>query len=311
MTDKFTGKIGLALGGGGSKGAFQAGALKYLARKGILESVSSVAGISVGSLNAMKVVDNDIDGLLNIWNTVTNSNIYTFSILNYLRFITGGKGLRSNKPLRKFVTKHVNWSDVYKTSKKLLLGATSLQTGEIIYASNKMDSSLDNSCFMGDPSILLEYLLASTAIPIAFPPSDIHNQQWVDGGVTNINPLNILIKDGCDTIILIATFPLTTDVSYKHKKYGNLLDIGWRSISILEDTIVRRDLKRLHEINAILDATNGDLGSDFPYHGKKKINVVVIEPLEDLGDVLNFKPKISKERMDMGEQAAVLALAGI
>jgi len=47
----------LVLSGGGSKGAFQAGAIKYLLEKGVKFNV--IAGTSVGGLNGLIVSQNE------------------------------------------------------------------------------------------------------------------------------------------------------------------------------------------------------------------------------------------------------------
>lgn len=44
--------IGIVLGGGGTLGDFQAGALKYLHEKGILPNIACVCGTSIGAINA-------------------------------------------------------------------------------------------------------------------------------------------------------------------------------------------------------------------------------------------------------------------
>ena len=55
-------RVGLALAGGGLKGSFHAGALGYLATTGVLSNLDCVAGASVGSLNALRLVLGSNDG---------------------------------------------------------------------------------------------------------------------------------------------------------------------------------------------------------------------------------------------------------
>ena len=43
-------KFGLVLAGGGAKGAYRVGALKYIAELGIVPQI--IAGISIGALNS-------------------------------------------------------------------------------------------------------------------------------------------------------------------------------------------------------------------------------------------------------------------
>ena len=49
-------KIGLVLGGGGAKGAYQVGVLKALKEYKLLKHVKMVSGTSIGALNSIKVL---------------------------------------------------------------------------------------------------------------------------------------------------------------------------------------------------------------------------------------------------------------
>ena len=59
----------LALSGGGAKGAFQVGALRALAARGI--SFDLFTGVSVGALNAALAARGKLDDLEAFWNTAT------------------------------------------------------------------------------------------------------------------------------------------------------------------------------------------------------------------------------------------------
>ena len=63
-------KIGLVLGGGGAKGAYQVGVLKALKEYKLLKHVDCVSGTPIGALNAMKVLEKDVDGAIKIISTL-------------------------------------------------------------------------------------------------------------------------------------------------------------------------------------------------------------------------------------------------
>jgi predicted acylesterase/phospholipase RssA len=74
-------KIGLALGGGASKGDFQLGVLKYLYEvKMILPYLDIICATSVGAINGIKLAEGDESSLLDlerIWdNLIVNSDMY-------------------------------------------------------------------------------------------------------------------------------------------------------------------------------------------------------------------------------------------
>jgi len=68
----------LVLSGGGSKGAFQAGAIKYLLEKGVKFNV--IAGTSVGGLNGLIVSQNEPEKvpeeLDQWWGKIKNRDVY-------------------------------------------------------------------------------------------------------------------------------------------------------------------------------------------------------------------------------------------
>lgn len=66
-------KIGLALAGGGSLGAYQVGILKYLKEKNWHFDV--VTGTSVGAINGALVVTDDIEELEKLWLEISNDKI--------------------------------------------------------------------------------------------------------------------------------------------------------------------------------------------------------------------------------------------
>jgi len=69
------GKTALILEGGGCKGAFEAGIIKYLHEKQI--KIDLVGGTSVGGLNAACFAFGKIDELLDLWSNISNSQVYS------------------------------------------------------------------------------------------------------------------------------------------------------------------------------------------------------------------------------------------
>ena len=70
--------IALVLSGGGSKGDFELGAIRYLYDRGIRPDV--ITGTSVGAINAAKLAEGEggLEGLERIWESLqTNSDMYT------------------------------------------------------------------------------------------------------------------------------------------------------------------------------------------------------------------------------------------
>jgi len=228
-------KTGLVLSGGGSKGAFQVGALDYLTKK---ENVvfDFVSGVSTGSLQGAMVAQNQLTNLAKIWfNLKKNTDIYN---TGYVRLLWGGYPY-SFDGLEKLLKKHLKKTyDI-----PFMVGIVSLKTGK--YHSFK------------NPNI--EMILASCSIPILFPPRyiKVYNEHCVDGGVRNITPLKEAIDFGCDTIYVITcynedeTFPVL-------KKKWSFLESLVRTIDILVDEvkqndIITQDIRQANHINNVIN----------------------------------------------------------
>src|SRR6266542_3803731 len=60
-------RIGLVLGGGGAKGAYQIGVLRYLLKEVGIENFELIAGTSIGSLNALLIATATPDDAEKVW----------------------------------------------------------------------------------------------------------------------------------------------------------------------------------------------------------------------------------------------------
>jgi len=228
-------KTGLVLSGGGSKGAFQVGALDYLMRR---ENVvfDFVSGVSTGSLQGAMVAQNQLTNLAKIWfNLKKNTDIYN---TGYIRLLWGGYPYSFNGMetlLKKYLKKTYDIP--------FMVGIVSLETGK--YYSFK------------NPNI--EMVLASCSIPILFPPRyiDILRENCVDGGIRNITPLKEAIDFGCDTIYVITCYNEEEEFPIMKQKWG-FLDSLKRTIDILVDEvkqndIITQDIRQANHINGVIN----------------------------------------------------------
>lgn len=231
-------KRALCLSGGGAKGAYQVGALKALSEIG--RSWTSVHGISVGALNAswlamLKPEDQpgSIDGLIAIWNGIKTSNdIYRpwgpFG-LKYIMSMWKGS-LNSGAPLRELVKKMWDSQKAKESGVKLTVGCCSLTTTRYRAVS-------------GDNPKILEYILASSHLPLVFEPLLIDDEVWVDGGLRHQIPILEAIKENPDEIDIIITQPI---INYETAKCPNsdvksAPQVSMRAANIFSDQIYFED----------------------------------------------------------------------
>ncbi len=191
-------KVGLVLGGGGAKGAYQAGVLKAMKKYKLIKRVDMVSGTSIGALNAMKVLENDIDGAVEIWENVTKDIALSKSSF-FTKLKT--KSMFSRDGFRKLADEKINLEKASKSKKECYVVATPV--------SLKVKGAPSEFLVNGkSKDEILDYILASSAIPVVFEPVTINGIKYVDGfGVSNV-PVKVLKDKGCKLIFVI---PLRSD----------------------------------------------------------------------------------------------------
>lgn len=304
-------KVALVLSGGGAKGAFQFGAIKYI-EEGIKKKYSNfqykiIAGVSVGALNAVMLAMDKFNDLEEIWNTISADQVYQGS-LNWtaaIKIIFGARSIMSNKPLAEKLSKIISLKDVKTDRYDLRIGVVSLISGDY-----KAFSPLD---FDNDEDFR-SAILASTAIPVIWEPvekirlkNNLYFEEAVDGGIRNVSPLGDVLDEDPTDVIIINCNPenLSSDVN----SVKDILSIAKRSLTdITINEIFRSDVNFFLKINNLVEQAKKhgiDLyKDDNQTEAYKAFNSVLIEPANDLGDTLDFSQGTVKERMRVGYETA-------
>lgn len=206
----------LILSGGGAKGSVQLGILKYITEQGYTPDV--IYGTSVGSLNAAGLSHVGINGLHDIWKSMTKtSDIFKFN-WKFIFFLASG--IYNAKPLKKLLEKIIaNPPTINAYSCKV-----SLETGEIAYVHCAEDNYIEST-------------VASCSIPVF--NDDING--WVDGGVREQTPLKRAIQDGADEIVVILCNPITKDPQYYKK--SNWINNLLRTTELLSHEVFLNDIQ--------------------------------------------------------------------
>lgn len=204
-------KIGLVLGGGGAKGAYQIGVLKAMKEYKLLKRVSCISATSIGALNSMKVLDNDLNGAEAIWRNINKDIALTKS--SFLTKIKT-KSLFSRDGFKKLALENINFDKVRKSKIDCYIVATPL--------TNKVkDAPTEFSVRGKSNEEILNYLLASSAIPFVFESVLIDGIKYMDGyGVSN-TPVETLKNKGCN-IIFVVPLKETSD-AYKYSDDNTLV----------------------------------------------------------------------------------------
>lgn len=231
--------FGLVLTGGGAKGAYQAGALKYIAELGLVPHI--IAGTSIGALNGAVVSSyrpfpQAVEHLNQFWKQLSESEILrpntgtvlrTFSyaaqtfvptlrmwMLDFLLeqgLLQDSTAIFDPTPIEQLLRQAVNpnelrrgielWVTVFPSLKIPGLGYDWLI--DFVRAGTGTDAHwLCVQDFTHDET-LYNLLLASAALPLAFPSREVNGQSYVDGGLADNVPLKALAARGCTHAIII------------------------------------------------------------------------------------------------------------
>lgn len=263
----------LFLGGGGAKGAFEAGVVIGLLERGY--RFGFVAGISVGALNAAMVAQRDPGALERAWRSIQGrGDVYRYwpgrGVLDWLGVVDG---LYSTAPLRRLVETHVDPARIALSAVALHLGATNLRTGQIEYGGNRR---LDR------PGSLADWIMASAAFPPVFPPVQIGPDWYADGGLRSLVPLMDFLggPEGPwdEAHVVLCGRRGVPEVSGRPR---GVLALGGRALAILSDEVLHGDLRRCCDAG---------------------IPVTVYEPPPDLAlpGPLEFDPASIRRLLDAG-----------
>lgn len=187
--------LGLVLAGGGSRGAYQVGAILALEELGIKANI--VTGTSVGSINATFYAQKEIDLLNRVWNEIT------FEQVMDRKFKWKNKSLEtlicspfcggfSVKPLGELIKKYVNEDLIRKSDIKL--GMVYTRPGR------KYTPVTINDIPNGQ--IVEHILTSSSAIPF-LKKQELNGVKCYDGFYTDNLPVELAINMGATKIISI------------------------------------------------------------------------------------------------------------
>jgi NTE family protein len=204
-------RIGLALGGGGSRGAGHVGVLKVLKEENI--PIDIIAGTSIGSVvGGFYAAGKPIDEIGQIF--VKNTFTKEFTPMPALRIATEPAELM----LRLFGYKP--YDGLYRGWKfrgfvnKALTKLNIEQLG-IPYAAVVTDVVTGKSCRLTTGDIALA-MQASTAVPGLKKPVQIGDKLYCDGGLINNVPVNHVREMGADFVIAIDIDEKLKDTPLDH-----------------------------------------------------------------------------------------------
>ncbi|MBD3298349.1 MAG: patatin [candidate division Zixibacteria bacterium] len=292
----------LVLSGGGAKGAFQIGAERY-AREVCGYRWDVIAGVSVGALNAAMLGAGRPERLHDIWQNITNEQVYTgtLNVWTALKLLLGSRrAVYDNTPLQQLVERELR--DVsFPSHMHVRVGAVSLLTGE--YA-----------IFTPHDPAFIRAVIASATMPIVWPPLDVSDTwpQMVDGGLRNISPLGDVLDFDPDDVVIINCSP--RQPSSLDEAPRNIIDVAKRALlDIALNEIFVTDLREFLRINELVGQAErvGVILRKRDGRPYRHYRCHIIEPAEPLGDTLDFSSRSIRRSMAAGWEMAKSVLGSL
>lgn len=293
----------LAISGGGADGAFGAGLLCAWSDAGTRPSFKIVTGISTGALSAPFVFAGPkYDQVLREVYTQTKTSDILIE-RGLLQALTGD-AMSDTKPLWKLVSKHVNEelldaiSAEYHKGRLLIIGTTNLDARRAVLWNV---GEIAASGKPGSLELVRKILIASAAIPGAFPPVFIdveangqrYQEMHVDGGAMTqvfLYPPTMKLREEAEAIgavrdrraYIIRNARLDPEWAQVHR---STMSIAGRAITSLIQTQGLGDLYRIY-LNAQRDGVDYNLAyipADFTLESSEAFDPVYMKALFDRG----------------------------
>lgn len=317
--------LGLLLGGGGARGAYQAGVLRGIARRFPELTFPVLTGISAGAVNALHLAAHPrrlrraTEDLVSLWLKLTPEQVFDVQPLGLvrnifatvLRLFAGGlhqreptRGAVDTEPLRRFLEglverkpdgsfPGIDRNIARGVLRAVAISATSYTTGKsVTWAQGPgADFSQPSQRRIELTRLTVDHVMASAALPLFFPAVKVGREWFGDGGMRLTAPLSPALHLGATRILTISTrYQRTADESTVPDTIGypppaQVVGVLYNAIFL---DLIDEDILRLRKLNRFLSALPREARN-----GMRIVDIFVIRPSRDLGRLAReFEPRL-------------------
>lgn len=318
------GDLGVTMGGGGARAAYQVGFMRSLAKRFPNLAPPYVTGVSAGAINAALIASHHgtfqqaVEELVGLWSRLTVEDVFrvdagslTKNILLWVRqLLSGGRGggarvrgLVDTEPLRRYLTEVLHAVHGELTGIQYNLDRGRLRAVAISTSSYSTGQSI--TWVQGEgirewerpqrrarlTTLTVEHVMASAALPLFFPAVQLENAWFGDGGIRLTAPLSPALHLGARRILAISTRYARSDVEadqptiYGYPPPAQVVGVLMNAIFLdLLDT----DAMRLERLNQLLESLPDDKRL-----GLKPVRLLIMRPSTDLGRLAHtYEPRL-------------------
>lgn len=318
--------LGLVMGGGGARAAYQVGFLKYLAELFPDLEVPIVTGVSAGAINAAHLASHhgsfqqSVEELVALWKRLAVEDVFRVDTPSLgwtgarwmFQLMSGGvggavrvKGLVDTSPLKAYLAEVMHAVDGEITGiqynlakgqlKAVAISTSSYTTGQsVTWIQGRDLQDWSRPQRRSRQTVLtVDHVMASAALPLFFPAVRIDDEFFGDGGVRLAAPLSPALHLGAQKILAIST---RYDRSAAEAMIPEVTGypppaqvVGVLLNSVFLD-LLDQDALRLERLNDLIDQVPKE-----GRNGLRPVRLLVLRPSVDLGRLANeFEPNLPK-----------------
>jgi NTE family protein len=318
--------VGLVLTGGGARGAYQVGVLKWIARHYPDLDLPILTGVSAGAVNVAKLAASPgtfaqkVDGLEDLWRNLRAEDVFHVDAWTLaknavgwvVRLSSGGsrgaprvRGFLDTQPLRELLTEvlapvngeitGIDYNLSMGKLKAVAIMTTSYTTGQtVVFLKGRNIQPWKRPQRRTEMApITIDTIMASAALPIFFPAVCIDGEWYGDGGIRLAAPLSPALHLGANRILAIST---RYDRSVEEAR---ALEVGGypppaQVLGLLLNAVfldvVEQDALRLERLNDLLDKLPAE-----EREGMRPVRLLSVRPSVDLGRLAaQFEPDLPR-----------------
>ncbi|MEX1024547.1 MAG: patatin-like phospholipase family protein [Planctomycetota bacterium] len=310
--------VALVLSGGGARAAYQVGFLSWLADRFPDLRPPILTGVSAGAINAAYLAGRTepyadrLRNLTSMWSALETDDVFEvhpsglfskvarsgFSLLSGGHLLRKHGGLVDFAPLRRLLGRVLEAEDGYLPGiakniasgelRAVAITAASYTSGRSVTFVEGRDVKLWDRAHRTSREVRLtsEHVLASSALPVFFPPVEIEGRWFGDGGMRLTAPLSPAVHLGARRIFAISTrhIPSEAELRERDRPEGppQLAQIAGNLVNTVFLDQFDADALRMERINELLEST-----PVAARRGLHPIELLVLRPSQDLGLLAN------------------------
>lgn len=312
-------RLGIVLTGGGARAAYQVGVLRALYE--IMQTDKNmfqiVTGNSAGAINAIYMAAHSQDWdvgtgqLWDLWKDIRPQDIFDLGPLAIgklgSKWLSGTMfgGLKSEgssvnhlldtAPLRALIESEVDFTALNKSldvasPEAFAVSTTNLYSGSSIVfhkSALPVEEWARTDRFSVPTEITSDHIMASSAIPLFFPPVKIGDSWFADGCVRQTTPLSPALHMGAEKIIAVGIRAPHPHERQRAKAFApNRNPTIGQIAGVLMNAVfldaLEGDVERLSRINQTLYHLDEAKREEY-FHNLRPVPILMLRPTQDLG----------------------------